>query len=129
VWPHHGPARKTNAYKVTQGQKVHLARAEKALGRPLPPKAVVHHLDGSKNPDAPLVICPSQSYHFLLHIRARVISAGGDPNTQRICYKCQQLVPMSLLVKKGTQTQTVCRPCHSAANVRYKALRRQRMAS
>jgi hypothetical protein len=53
-------------------QHIHLA--EKALGKPLPKGAVVHHMNGIKyDNETPynLVICPDQSYHMLLHKRAR----------------------------------------------------------
>ena len=62
-------------YKVIRrnGKSVfeHIAIAERALGKPLPPKAVVHHVDGNPSNNAPsnLVICPSQEYHLQLHSR------------------------------------------------------------
>jgi hypothetical protein len=43
-------------------------KAEQALGRPLPAKAIVHHHEG--NPST-LVICPDQAYHMLIHGRIR----------------------------------------------------------
>lgn len=73
----------------------HRARAERALGKPLPAGAQVHHADGSKSADAPLVICQDQWYHALLHARLKVKRLGGDPNTQRWCVVCSQLKPIS----------------------------------
>lgn len=68
---------------------LHRVRAERALGRPLPADAIVHHADGSTADDAPLVICEDRKYHRLLHRRMRVKGAGGDPNTDKICSKCR----------------------------------------
>ncbi|HEV8262934.1 MAG TPA: hypothetical protein VGQ19_19535 [Burkholderiales bacterium] len=79
------------------GGKLHLAhrlRAERALGKPLPLGAEVHHADWSKRDDAMLVICPDHAYHALLHVRMRVIRASGNPNTERICNGCKQLKPI-----------------------------------
>lgn len=51
----------------------HVAVAEKALGKPLPKGAVVHHVDLNKqnNVGSNLVVCPNQAYHLLLHKRMR----------------------------------------------------------
>ena len=52
----------------------HVFLAEKALGRSLPSKAVVHHMNNNpadNHTPFNLVICPDQAYHFLLHKRAR----------------------------------------------------------
>lgn len=86
--------RPTKTYRIVAGKKAHRLRAEKALGKPLPPKAVVHHADGSMNEHAPLVVCENQGYHFLLHVRMRVLQAGGNPNTDRICVYCKAVKPM-----------------------------------
>ncbi len=67
---------------------LHRLRAERALGKPLPAKAVVHHADGSKRDDAPLVICQDTSYHRLLHSRMRVKALGGNPWTDLYCPWC-----------------------------------------
>lgn len=71
----------------------HISVAEKALGRKLPVGAIVHHVDDDKANNKPsnLVICPNQSYHLLLHARARIVDAGGNPNTQKLCSACKKL--------------------------------------
>jgi CRISPR/Cas system-associated exonuclease Cas4 (RecB family) len=59
-----------NGYATTTGDVyLHVAVAEAALGKKLPKGAVVHHVDlNPLNNDASnLVVCPSQSYHLLLH--------------------------------------------------------------
>lgn len=76
------PVTKVNGqYKMT-----HIIVAEKALGKPLPPKAIVHHISGipgDHNGFFKLVICPSQAYHMLIHklMRQKGISfKKGWPN-------------------------------------------------
>lgn len=81
-----------NGYRVFQADDKfvyeHRAVAEKALGKPLPPGAVVHHVDGNRLNNAPnnLVICPDAAYHRLIHYRERARDATGDPNKKQCKY-------------------------------------------
>lgn len=111
---------------------VHTIRAESALGRPLPPGAQVHHVDGDRaNARARLVICQDQSYHGLLHTRARIVRAGGNPDRDAFCLECKQLVLRSdAHVKargyKGREWALgyLCRPCVTRRNAFYRAKKR-----
>jgi hypothetical protein len=51
----------------------HIYKAEKALGKALPLKAIVHHWDGNpgNNDNINLVVCPDQAYHLDLHRRMK----------------------------------------------------------
>lgn len=78
---HSGEGSVSTGYKILSinGRKIyeHILLAEKALGRPLPLGAQVHHMN--ENPldnftPFNLIICPDQAYHLLLHKRAREIS-------------------------------------------------------
>ena len=73
----------------------HRIIAERALGKPLPKGAKVHHVDENErnNAHSNLVICQDQSYHKLLHVRALIVRAGGDPNTTYWCRTCQTPLP------------------------------------
>jgi hypothetical protein len=108
------PGRKVGA-KVYM---LHRLRAEHALGRALPRSVIVHHADGTTDPNAPLVICQDQRYHMLLHVRMRVVRAGGNPDTQRVCGRCDTLHD-----KNETSASGWCRGCHNAY---YRALRASR---
>jgi len=50
---------------------MHRLIVEQALGKPLPAKAVVHHINGNgfDNRNCNLVVCPDQSYHRLIEYR------------------------------------------------------------
>lgn len=78
----------STSYRVKGLKRVHVLRAEKALGRPLPKGAHVHHADLSRGDCAPLIICQDAKYHKLLHKRTRIYRAGGNPNTDSWCSNC-----------------------------------------
>jgi hypothetical protein len=58
----------------------HVLVAENALGRHLPPKAVVHHVNGDKTDNRPenLVVCESRAYHALIEARTRAYHRKKD---------------------------------------------------
>src|SRR3954467_11845304 len=120
---------------VAQGRRgerishVHRLRAEAALGKPLPPAAEVHHVDGDKaNPTARLVICQDTAYHFLLHFRARIIAAGGNPNTERVCSRCKAVKPIGEFnrnkMRKADGLDNFCRRCVREKNAIQKMRRK-----
>ena len=69
----------------------HVLIAENLLGKPLPKGALVHHVDGNgkNNNHANLVICPSQTYHQLIHMRQRAFDACGHADWAK-CPFCKQ---------------------------------------
>ena len=110
-----GKHARAQGYVTVNNKRLHRIVAERALGRPLPPSAVVHHW-GELSEHGKLVICEDQSYHMLLHARERVLRAGGNPNTQRICSTCRLVKAHSgfYLRKSGAragQLTNVCREC------------------
>jgi hypothetical protein len=83
----------------------HILLAEKALGKTLPPKVVVHHHDPEQ-----LVVCQDQGYHMLLHKRQRALKAGGNANWRpcRICHKYDD--PQNMYGYRGSYRH---RECHA----------------
>lgn len=69
----------------------HLLVAEKALGRPIPIRVPVHHVNEDRldNAGRNLVICNDLAYHKLLHQRMEAYKATGDAHSRR-CSFCQQ---------------------------------------
>lgn len=63
--------------------------AEKVLGKPLPLKAVVHHVDHDflNNSKDNLVICEDTMYHNRIHKRERSLNATGSVNNS-YCNRC-----------------------------------------
>lgn len=100
----------------------HIAVAEAALGRRLQGGVQVHHVDGNglNNMGRNLVICQDAAYHMFLHRRARVVAAGGDPNTHALCSRCRQCLPLTMFNRRGIDQGRMrdgcvayCRPCHA----------------
>lgn len=87
--------RRHDGYIIFQNEGVktleHVAICEKAIGRRLPPSAVVHHVDEDPSNNSPtnLVVCPDQNYHMLLHRRARALDECGHADWRK-CWICKQ---------------------------------------
>lgn len=75
----------------TQYEYEHRLVVEKILGKRLPARAVVHHVDEDRRNNYPdnLVVCENDSYHRLLHMRSRAYKACGDANFRK-CVLCKQ---------------------------------------
>lgn len=114
---HVAPKPETVDYRRGHKLKLHRVKAEAALGRPLPPTAVVHHTDCTKSDHSPLVICQDHAYHMLLHVRTRIVRAGGDPNTQALCCRCG-LQPLENFWKATNRPQGVFGYCKACVKVR-----------
>jgi len=96
---------------------VHVVMAERVLGRRLVNEEQVHHVDGDGHNSEPwnLVICQDTAYHRLLHLRTRIIRAGGNPNTDAVCGICSKAKPRSEFRKASSRELGVaafCRSCH-----------------
>jgi hypothetical protein len=96
----------------------HVLIAETALGKPLPKGSPVHHVDGdhSHNQNNNLVICQDQSYHMLLHTRTRALLRGGNPNTDKVCSRCDKAKPTGDFPRKESNWDGLyayCRQCVS----------------
>lgn len=81
----------------------HILVAEKILGKPLPPKAVVHHhnKDRTDNRNQNLVVCENQGYHQLIHQRERAYKACGNASWRK-CKRCKEYDEPENLCFDGT---------------------------
>lgn len=126
------PAPGTHVYKqvyIPHGKRTiglaHVVLAERALGKPLPQGVEVHHADGNtlNNTPSNLVICQDRAYHKLLHVRARILRAGGNPNIGQFCHACKRFLLFEAFCRStaniGTGRGHYCRECASAYNKAY----------
>lgn len=86
--------------------------AERVFGKPLPLRAVIHHVNGIRNDDRPsnLVVCENRSYHNIIHERQVALKACGNPNWRK-CWICQKYDdPKNLYQKRnGSGEHHKCR--------------------
>jgi hypothetical protein len=95
----------------------HVLVAERALGKYLPPRAVVHHVNEQRPDNRPtnLVVCENQAYHLLLHARARVLEdhhLGG-----KVCLTCKVRRPFKEFSRSRSRFDGLnphCRSCDAA---------------
>ncbi len=97
----------------------HILVAEKAIGRYLEAAHPVHHVNEIKsdNSNSNLVICEDNAYHMLLHQRQRVLDRGGNPDTDKRCFKCDAVKSKSEFVRSSNSRDGLhgyCRPCDSS---------------
>ncbi len=119
-------------YRSHQGKMLHIQAAEKAYGGPLPPEAVVHHVDedGANFRNDNLLICPDRAYHNLIHARLDVVKLGGDPNVVKWCGTCKGLVLRTLFYSckdSGDGLRSECKPCGLKRGAQWSRAKRRRM--
>lgn len=106
-------------YKWGIETREHREVAAKVLGRPLPKGVEVHHVNsvGTDNQPTNLVICPSKSYHILIHLRQRAFDACGHADYRKCEYCKEWDDPKNMMVqdrgRHGTRHRH--RGCHALA--------------
>ena len=104
----------------------HVHVATKALGKPLPNGAVVHHVNGDRADNRPenLVVCPDRQYHNLIHARQDAMEACGNPDNRK-CVHCKEWdSPENLYTSPGHAVSMYHKSCKSKYNAAYWARRR-----
>lgn len=108
----------TQGYEVYNTKYVHRMVAEKALGRELRGKELVHHIDGnrSNNCNKNLVICPNDAYHLLIHARQRIVDLGGHPDRHAYCSYHKCLHKVSAFSTRSDTWNKLHNMCRAATN-------------
>lgn len=103
--------------------------AEKALGKPLPKGAQVHHLDVDPTHNHPtnLVVCPDAAYHMLIERRGRAYKATGHADWLKCIYCKQYDDPKKLKVPRSRKNKNILREtwayhsrCEAKNRAKYK---------
>ncbi len=101
---------------VGNGQRKleHIVVAERAMGKPMPAGAIVHHVNENRSDNRPanLVVCPSIAYHKFIHMRMRALAACGNANWMR-CQYCKAYDDPSNMYVYPHRNSAQHRKCHS----------------
>lgn len=99
---------------------LHRLYAESVIGKPLPPKSIVHHVNGDGTKQrSNIVICENQAYHVLLHTRKKALETCGNPNWRK-CYYCQKYDDPENMVKANSFcSNLVHSKCRYEAKIRW----------
>ena len=103
----------------------HAAIVIKAIGKPLPPGAEIHHVNENRADNrGNLVVCQDRAYHLLLHTRRKALMATGNPNL-RLCCWCHKWMTIDQFYK-STQGERhgACKGCMKT----YATARKRRLA-
>lgn len=130
----HGRSYKAVGLPGYQKRELHRFIAERALGKQLPRRVQVHHVDENyqNNANGNLVICEDMAYHKLLHMRADVVRAGGNPNTDLFCHACKAAKHASVFYdrkQKKNGKASRCKACvRTDVHRRYQFKKQQKEA-
>jgi hypothetical protein len=81
----------------------HILVAERALGKPLPKDAQVHHSNEKRgeNQNSNLVICQDNAYHRIIHRRKRAYDTCGHASWRK-CPYCKRYDDIeNMVIPKG----------------------------
>ena len=111
----------------------HLIVAERALGRPIPLTAHVHHVNELRNDNRPinLVICESVTYHRLLHQRMRAWRACGQSTWLPCDYCGEHDNPSNLYLHRNGRSgrHLHCHTAYQKANTEHINARRRKTSA
>jgi len=98
----------------------HILVAEKVLGKYLPLKAKVHHINENpeNNRNSNLVVCENESYHKLLHSRKIALKECGNANYVKCTFCGKYDTPLN--IKSGG----IGKKYHKSCNNEYERKRR-----